>query len=326
MLDRLSKLTDADKAMVEYMDDKLNIILNLFGTMVQTSKFATFEAGSAFLVGYTSAEHDATVVAWKEKVRHDLVRPTTFIQRTKTTEDITTWGGPYAGTQQIRGKDFQPYKRVMPHSEYPSGSACLCEAIQEFTDAYFVRTGGSLPGLATTVAAGSSNVEPGFVPAQDVQLTWANMTQLSDDCSRSRLDGGMHFTASVPAAEALCEGIGDQGFAFASLLIDNDWVPGQPKPTPAPAPSPAQANPAAATPRPTIKPTTKPTPAPTLPTCQSLCHAWASAAYSVADTSPWCGTCTQSGINCFTGGNSCQGPYDAQFCRLNMAGTVCARD
>ena len=34
VLDRLSKLTDADKAMVEYMDDKLNIILNLFGTMV----------------------------------------------------------------------------------------------------------------------------------------------------------------------------------------------------------------------------------------------------------------------------------------------------
>ncbi len=52
------------------------------------------------------------------------------------------------------------YKRVMPHSEYPSGSACLCEAIQEFTDAYFVRTGGQSIGLAATVAAGSSNVEP----------------------------------------------------------------------------------------------------------------------------------------------------------------------
>ena len=150
------------------------------------------------------------------------------------------------------------------------------------------------------------------------------MTQLSDDCSRSRLDGGMHFTASVPAAEALCEGIGDAGFAFASLLIDNDWVPG--------------ANPAAATPRPiikltakptvkpTVKPTAKPTPSPTLQTCQSLCHDWANAAYSVADTSPWCGTCTQSGVNCFTGSNSCQGPYDSTFCQLNMAGTVCARD
>ncbi len=151
---------------------------------------------------------------------------------------------------------------------------------------------------------------------KDVQLTWANMTQLSDDCSRSRLDGGMHFTASVPAAEALCEGIGDAGFAFASLLIDDDWVPG--------------ANPAASTPRPTIKPTTKPTfkptPSPTLQTCQSLCHDWASAAYSVADTSPWCGTCTQSGVNCFTGGNSCQGPYDSTFCQINMAGTVCARN
>ena len=108
----------------------------------------------------------------------------------------------------------------------------------------------------------------------------------------------------------------DQGFAFASLLIDNDWVPG--------------ANPAAATPRPTIKPTAKPTfkptPSPKLQTCQSLCHAWAAAAYSVTDTSPWCGTCTQSGINCFTGSNSCQGPYSSDFCRVNMAGTVCARD
>ena len=28
VLDRLSKLTDADKAMIEYMDDKLNIILS----------------------------------------------------------------------------------------------------------------------------------------------------------------------------------------------------------------------------------------------------------------------------------------------------------
>ena len=93
------------------MDDKLNIILNLFGTMVQTSKFATFEAGSAFLVGYTSAEHDATVVAWKEKVRHDLVRPTTFIQRTKTTEDITTWGGPYAGRAD-GGQGQEPRVRV----------------------------------------------------------------------------------------------------------------------------------------------------------------------------------------------------------------------
>ncbi len=124
----------------------------LISAQVQTNKFATFESGSAFLVGYTSAEHDATVVslcgnqavrrvpitlpgrrrfddsartrckilistqvvAWKEKVRHDLVRPTTFIQRTKEGDDILTWGGPYAGTQQIRGKDFQPYKRVMP--------------------------------------------------------------------------------------------------------------------------------------------------------------------------------------------------------------------
>ena len=61
----------------------------------------------------------------------------------------------------------------------------------------------------------------------------------------------------------------------------------------------------------------------------------AAAAAAAAETCPnlwtaanvaWCGTCTQSGVNCFTGSNSCQGPYDAQFCRLNMAGEVCARN
>ena len=29
-------------------------------------------------------------------------------------------------TATIKNKDFQPYIRVMPHSEYPSGSSCLC--------------------------------------------------------------------------------------------------------------------------------------------------------------------------------------------------------
>ena len=142
----------------------------------------------------------------------------------------------------------------------------------------------------------------------------------------------LHFTASVPAAEALCEGIGDQGFEFASLLIDNDWVPGQPKPTPAPSRA-GQVNPAAVTPSPSPKPTAKPTAKPTfnptappLPTCHSLCHAWAKAAYRVSNTSPWCGTCTQSGTNCFTGGHSCQKNYGARFCRRNMAGTVCTRN
>jgi len=212
----------------------------------------------------------------------------------------------------------------MPHSEYPSGSACLCEVIQEFVDAYFVRTDGPNPQFGTTdkVLKGSSTVEPGAQPAQDVVLSWANMTQLSDECSRSRLDGGMHFTASVPAAEALCEGIGDAGFAFATDLIDNDWVPGQPKLTP--APTQATAGPASPPGQPILL-TEPPTPTPA-PTCRALCDAFyaSPSGGSRTDTAPWCNGCTAGGINCFTGSKNCYAnTHGNAFCTLNMAGTVC---
>ena len=42
------------------------------------------------LVGYTAAEYDALLVVWKEKVRHDLVRPTTVIQGTRPERMVRT--------------------------------------------------------------------------------------------------------------------------------------------------------------------------------------------------------------------------------------------
>ena len=63
---------------------------------------------------------------------------------------------------------------------------------------------------------------------------------------------------------------------------------------------------------------------PTLQTAMSLCDDWPRPRTKRRGHFAWCGTCTQTGVNCFTGSNSCQGPYDSTFCRLNMAGTVCA--
>jgi len=223
-IQRVSALTDRLKAEVEWYDDKLNVLITIFGTLMHTQKFKSFEHGCAYLVGYTNSEYDATVVVWKEKRAHDLIRPTSWIQENFKDDEFLSYAGPYEGIQTIRGKDWVPYKRVMPHSEYPSGSACICKSIQQFTDAFMLRSHGEASiGISATFPAGSSYVEPGFTPAADVPLSYATMTDMANTCGRSRIDGGMHFTKSVPAAEALCDGIGDAGFAFATVLMDDDW-------------------------------------------------------------------------------------------------------
>jgi len=223
-IQRVSALTDTTKAEVEWFNDKLNILITTFGTLLNTGRFSSFEMGCAYLVGYTNTEYDATVVVWKEKRAHDLIRPTSWIQENFKDDEFLSYAGPYEGIQTIRGKDWVPYKRVMPHSEYPSGSACICKGIQQFTDAFMLRAHGEASlGIAATFPAGSSSVEPGLTPAADVPLVYPTMSDMAATCGRSRFDGGMHFTASVPAAETLCDGIGDAGFAFATEIFGDDW-------------------------------------------------------------------------------------------------------
>ena len=85
--------------------------------------------GTLFISGYTTAEYESIIHAWREKRIWDLVRPTTLIKNGVAGDPITTYGGPYQGVQTINAEDFEAHTRVMPHSEYPSASACICLAL-----------------------------------------------------------------------------------------------------------------------------------------------------------------------------------------------------
>ena len=54
-------------------------------------------------------------------------------------------------------------------------------------------TGSDVFGYGVTIAAGSSRVEPGTVPAANLQLSWATFTDASDEAGISRRYGGIHF-------------------------------------------------------------------------------------------------------------------------------------
>ena len=167
----------------------------------------------------------ATIVVWKEKVRFDLIRPPTIIHRDLQDTLVTAYAGPYQGLQTFPANEWQPYIRTMPHAEFPSGSACICEAsnqaLQLITglDSFADATGlAGPPALVLEVPEGSSKLEPGSVPSEDLNLLFSSWSEMSSVCGQSRLNGGMHFTTSVPAGADLCAPIGGDIYdAFVAI-------------------------------------------------------------------------------------------------------------
>uniref|UniRef100_A0A7S1ZRM1 Vanadium-dependent haloperoxidase NapH1-like second helical-bundle domain-containing protein n=1 Tax=Trieres chinensis TaxID=1514140 RepID=A0A7S1ZRM1_TRICV len=212
---RLTGESDVRKIAVEFFDNKINLAGGLI-MRLRSDFLLSLEEQLMYHVGYTTIEHDSVVLAWREKVEHDLIRPTTVVQRMGD-KTINSYRGPFMGTGDMSARDWHPYIRTMPHAEYPSGSACLCTAVAEYVDAYMAdQHGNNTYPTIWEFAAGSSETEPGVVPAKALTLSFATMTELRDMCGKSRLWGGMHFTKSVQDSYQLCKGLGAKAY--------NDWA------------------------------------------------------------------------------------------------------
>jgi len=249
------------KAQIEYYNDKIGVIFAMIGAVA--SYGATFEQLCNFAIGVIYGEYDAILVAWNIKVKNDIVRPTTWIQEQMTDEYFDTYAGPFQGSKSIRGADFQAYVRVMPHSEYMSGSACICQALKDFGDEWMDEThgqlntngnalfeytpGNSIPLPISTAQTGRpkpfqkymSLTEPGKSPSKDLDLVAMSLTEMRNQCGESRLNGGMHFERSVPDSYHICEGIGTQAASYAlDLLGGGGWDDSLADPTDAPTEPP----------------------------------------------------------------------------------------
>ena len=120
-------------------------------------------------MGVTGAKCDSIILSWKEKARHDLIRPTTWIQNNGGYETMSTWVALEKEVMEIKGKYFETCVRGTPHSECSSGSACLYHAVMEFTDGWFQNNLGMTSSIAVTLPEflpGSSKTEPGMVPSE----------------------------------------------------------------------------------------------------------------------------------------------------------------
>eukprot|EP00797_Seminavis_robusta_P008914 Sro1636_g287580.1 n/a (589) ;mRNA; r:10737-12503 len=222
------------KQKIALYDDKILVRgIIQHGMRNQVGATYSYEDEVLFLLGISSAENDALLLSWREKVRHDIVRPTTVIKRWGS-DVLETFGGDKAfdGPVNISARDFQAFQRVMPHSEFPSGSSCLCTAYTEFTDAYTSTYFSDVTLKDLTYgedgfSIGCVDGEDPFVHKTsgcDSAFVIPDIASLKEDCSQSRLWGGFHFTASVPAGQELCTGVGGEALSFERMIRNNSTL------------------------------------------------------------------------------------------------------
>lgn len=210
---------DEQKMLIEFFDSKFTSIVPLqinwsIATGLDNFDFWFYD------MTLVNTLYDATLLVWKEKVFHNAVRPTTVVHSIFDEEEVMTYVGP-EGVGNVKGKDWQPYIRTMPHAEYPSGSSCICTAFAETLQLLTGTDDISVP-LEQTFIAGSSKKEPGTTPASNITLTYNTWSDIATACGQSRLYGGMHFEESVPAGNELCSGFVDPVVEKAKLLRDGD--------------------------------------------------------------------------------------------------------
>jgi len=204
LIDLSAALTDEQKMIAEYWADGPHSELppghwNLFAQQVYhrdktgDSEHDLDRAVQLFFA-LTNAILDAGICAWDNKRAYDSVRPITAIRVGFQNQPIRAWAGPGRGTQTILGEQWFPYQPTTfptpPFPEYSSGhsnfSAAGAEILKRFTGSD--RFGGSV-----TFPAGSSRVEPGLTPTNDLTLAWATFGDAANEAGISRRYGGIHF-------------------------------------------------------------------------------------------------------------------------------------
>ena len=213
-------LDDERVALAYWWDNKfisLGPLADFYSTELglDNTDFAAFAT-----LGDMLAQHDAILVAWKEKRRHDLVRPTTMIRRLLSGQTVNAYRGIGLGNGMIDADEWEPLLPVQPHSEYPSGSAVLCTASIERLKLGLeeaVGPNGTIPALRANPPLA---LLPGNPIRRTVSFRFETLEQATASCGESRLYGGVDFEPAVIEGNKLGKGIGKAAYEHVKDLVE----------------------------------------------------------------------------------------------------------
>lgn len=148
---------------------------------------------------------DSSIACWECKRQYDSARPVTIIRELYRGKDVQAWGGPNKSTQTIKGENFQSYIPTPPFSEHVSGHSSFSAAAALILECF---TGSKEFGGCTLIDRGSSTIEKGTTPRQDITLEWATFSEAAEQAGLSRLLGGIHFTKANIEGQQMGKNIG----------------------------------------------------------------------------------------------------------------------
>jgi hypothetical protein len=205
-------LTDEQKMKAELFDMKIFSLgfAAVFASQTQGLSLMDF-IHYDFLTNM--AAFDTAIAIWKEKRRHNSVRPFSAVRHIYKDEMVSAWGGAGQGTvNDLPASQWTSYLPVADHPEYPSASASFCAAHAE-TSRLFLPNGDQL-GYVVPAPAGSSNIEPGTTPSADLFMEFPTWTDFEEDCGNSRVWAGVHFPPSVPAGQTIGHQVAQKAYDF----------------------------------------------------------------------------------------------------------------
>lgn len=211
-------LTREQRIIANWWDSKLFSVGRFLGYYMAELDIGLFDVYRIFL-GEMMAQHDAIIVAWKEKHRHDLVRPPTIIRNLRGNRKTMAFINEEKGVGQVLGREWEPVVKIQPHSEFPSASAVLCTASLEHMELAL----SELVGPSGTIPPYEKMLPQIYLPHIKIDkpfpVRFETLKEAAESCGQSRLWAGVHFSPSVPAGTKLGKGLGDTAFKHVSDLV-----------------------------------------------------------------------------------------------------------
>eukprot|EP01124_Arcella_intermedia_P007009 TRINITY_DN1425_c0_g2_i5.p1 TRINITY_DN1425_c0_g2~~TRINITY_DN1425_c0_g2_i5.p1 ORF type:complete len:504 (+),score=107.48 TRINITY_DN1425_c0_g2_i5:213-1514(+) len=227
VIDTLKNLTDTQKMISEFFEAKL-FSLGLIGNSLFNHYYPdNLDKYTQFEIVVNSAIFDVITSVWGAKAKFNSVRPYSAVRTVYWNfwqkKNITSYAGPFQGTQTFPANQWASYLNTDAHPEYPSGTACVCSAWASAARQFF---GSDYLNFTIVFQPGTSVIEPGLTPAAPVSVTWATLTDMENDCGASRNWGGVHFLASIAEAQRVCPGLSNDVITNLNKLMNGDasWL------------------------------------------------------------------------------------------------------
>ena len=218
VVDVHSKLTDEEKALVEFMRDGPKSVQQaghwlLFAQQVSIRDQHTLDEDVKMYFYNQIVAMDAFIAAWDSKMYYDYARPYALVHEYYKGKKIYGWIDPVQGWGEMDGSEWRPYSPAAflcpPFPSYVSGHSCVSGACGEALKLF---KGSDEFGSSIELQAGYLT-EPNHL-GKKVTLHFPTFKEAAEMAGQSRVLGGYHIQADNVAGLELGRDVARHAYKF----------------------------------------------------------------------------------------------------------------